>query len=88
MQQPPQANCRRNDQQSEHLVAPEHTRLLIARGLLGLLLVVRLDACLDHSGSRNRLARRTVGAYRISIGECKLNKFCDTLFDFPRPRCR
>jgi len=75
MQQPPHANCRRHNQQAEHLVAPEHARLFRARGLLGLLLVVRLDAPLDHTASRNRLVRRTDGASRISIGERKLIKF-------------
>lgn len=75
MPEPPKANCRGHNQQAEQLVAPEDTRLLRARGLLGLLLFIRLDARFNHYGSRNRLVRRTAGASRLSIGECKRTKF-------------
>ena len=88
MQQPPQANRRRHNQQSKHLVAPEDARLLLARGFLSLLLLVRLDARLDHPASCNRFLHRTAGVSRLSIGECKLIKFKVALFDFPRLDCR
>jgi hypothetical protein len=67
MQQPPQTNRRRKNQQSPHLVTPEDARLLRARSLLGLLFVVRLDACVDHpllATERAQLLR----ASRLSIG--------------------
>ncbi len=75
MPEPPKANRRRHNQQAEHLVAPENARLLLSRGLLGLLLFVRFNARVNHIGSRNRLVRRIVGASRLSIGECELIKF-------------
>jgi len=88
MPEPPQADRRRHNQQAEYLIAPENARLLLARSFLSLLLLVRLDARLDHSVSRNGLMRRTAGASRLSIGERKRIKFRHTPFDFPRPRCR
>jgi hypothetical protein len=88
MPEPPKADRRRHNQQPEHLVAPEDACLLLARGLLVLLLFVRLDSGVNHSGSRKLLVRRIAGASRLSIGECKLIKFEDAPVDFPRPHSR
>jgi hypothetical protein len=73
MEQPPQANRRRKDQQPKDLIAPEDTRLPFSRSLLGLLLVVRLDARVDHPLLATGRAHR-LRASRISIGEHKLSK--------------
>ena len=68
MEQPPGANRCRQNQQPEHLIAPEHAPLLVAPGLLGLLLCIRLDARLNHRSYPQGLANFN-GTSRPSIGE-------------------
>jgi hypothetical protein len=54
MQKPPETDRSGENQQSEDLVTPEGTRLLLARFFLGDLLVMRLDAGADQDESLPR----------------------------------
>jgi hypothetical protein len=51
MKEPPSANRRRHEQQPKHLVAPVYAPLPHASRLLGLLLLVRLDAGFNYGAT-------------------------------------
>jgi len=51
MEEPPNHDYPRYDQQTEHLIAPVEPPLLGAPGIFGDLLEVRFDAAFDHAFS-------------------------------------